>query len=70
MSMISQWASLVAQMVKNLPEMQEMWVQSLGLEGPLEEEKATHFSILAGKISWTEELGGLLSRESQKVAHD
>ena len=40
--------------------MQEMWVQSLGWEGPLEKEMATHFSILAWRISWTEEPGGLL----------
>ena len=43
-------ASLVAQMVKNLPAMQEMWVRSLGWEGPLEKEMATHSSILAWKI--------------------
>ena len=48
----------------NLPrqETQEMWVQSLGQEDPLEEEMATHTSILAWKIPWTEELGGLQSR--------
>ena len=48
--------------VKNLPAMQETqeaWVESLGWEDPLEEEMATHSSILAGKISWTEELGQL-----------
>ena len=44
------WASLVAQMVKNLPAMQETWVQSLGLEDPLEEGTATHSSILAWRI--------------------
>ena len=49
----------VAQMVKILPAMQETWVQSLGGEDPLEKEMATHSSILAGKILWTEELGGL-----------
>ena len=47
--------SLVAQLVKNLPAMQETWVQSLGWEDPLEERKATHSSILAWKIPWTEE---------------
>ena len=52
-------ASLVTQIVKNLPEMQETWVQSLGQEVPLEEEIATHSSILAWEISWTEEPGGL-----------
>ena len=47
------WVSLVAQMVKNPPEMWEAWVQSLGWEGPLEEGKATHSSILAWRIPWT-----------------
>ena len=47
------WASLVAQLVKNLPAMQETWVQSLGWEDPLEKGKATHSSILAWIISWT-----------------
>ena len=46
-------ASPVAQLVKNLPAMWETWVQSLGLEDPLEKEKATHSSILAWRISWT-----------------
>ena len=44
------WASLVAQLVKNLPAMWETWVRSLGWDNPLEKEKATHFSILAWKI--------------------
>ena len=60
-------------MVKNLPavqERQEMRVQSLGQEDPLEEEMATRASILAWKISWTEEPGGLQSVESQGVGHD
>ena len=52
-------ASLVAQMVKNLPEMRETWVQSLGGEDPLEKGMATHSSILAWKIPWMEEPGGL-----------
>ena len=47
------WASLVAQLVKNLPAMQETWVQFLGWEDPLEKGKATHFSILAWRIPWT-----------------
>ena len=55
------WASLVAQMVKNPPAMWEAWVQSLGWEGPLEDGKATHSSILAWRIPWTEEPGGLQS---------
>ena len=51
--------ALVAQMVKNLPTMQETWALSLGWEDPLEKEMATHSSILAQKIPWTEEPGGL-----------
>ena len=46
------WASLVAQMVRNLPEMQETWVQSLGQEDPLETAMATHSNILAWRIPW------------------
>ena len=53
------WASLVAQMVKNLPAMQETWVLSLGWEDPLEKEMATHSSILAWRIPWTEKPGSL-----------
>ena len=51
-------ASLMAQMVKYLPEMQETWVQSLGQEDPLEKGMAAHSSILAWRIPWTEEPGG------------
>ena len=58
-------ASLVAQTVKNLPAMWETWVQSLGWEDPLEEGMATHSSILAWRIPWTEEPGGLQSMGSQ-----
>ena len=47
------WVSLVAQLVKNLPAMQQTWVQSLGWEDPLEKGKATHSSILAWRIPWT-----------------
>ena len=47
------WASLVAQLVNNLPAMQETWVQSLGWEDPLEKEKASHSSILTWRILWT-----------------
>ena len=54
-------------MVKRLPTMWETWVQSLGWEDPLEKEMATHSSILAWKISWTEERGGLQSIGSQRV---
>ena len=53
--------SLVAQSVKDLPAVQETQVQSLGWEDPLEKEMATHSSILAWRISWTEEPGGLQS---------
>jgi len=63
-------ASLVAQTVKNLPEMQETWVQSLGWDDPLEKEMATHSSILAWKTPWTEEPGGLQSMGSQRVGHN
>ena len=55
------WASLVVQLVKNVPAMQEAWVQSLGQEDPLEKETATHSSTLAWGIPWTEELGRLQS---------
>ena len=63
-------ASLVAQRLKHLPAMQETWVQSLGWEDPLEKEMATHSSILAWKIPWLEEPGGLQSTGSQRVGHD
>ena len=64
------WASLVAQMVKNLPAMLETWVRSLGREDTLEKEMATHSSILAWRIPWTEEPGELESMGSQRVRHD
>ena len=67
---IYKWVSLVAQMVKNLRAVQEMGVQSLDQEDPLEKEMATHSSILAGKIPWTEEPGGLQSMGSHRVGHD
>ena len=60
------WASLAAQLVKNLPAMQETWVRFLGWEDPLEKEIATHSSILAWRIPWTEEPGGLQSMGSQE----
>ena len=56
-------ASLVAQMVKNLPAMQETYIRSLGWEDPLEKGMATHANILAWKIPWTGEPGGLQSME-------
>ena len=58
-------ASLVAQLVKNLPAMREIWVQSLGWENPLEKGKAAHSSILAWRIPWTTQSMG-----SQRVRHD
>ena len=64
------WASLVVQSVKNLPVMWETWVLSFGWKDPLEEGMATHSSIHAWRIPWTEELGGLQSRWSQRVGHD
>ena len=60
----------MAQMVKNPPAMRETWVQSLGREDALEEDMATHPSILAWRIPWTEEAGGLQSMGSQRVGHD
>ena len=60
-------ASLVAQMVKNLPAVQETWVQFLGWEDPLEKEMATPSSILACKIPWTEEPDVLQYMRSQRV---
>ena len=60
----------MAQRLKCLPAMQETWVQSLGQEDPLEKEMATHSSILAGRIPWTEEPGGLQFTGSQRVGHD
>ena len=60
----------MAQKVKNLPAMQETRVQSLGQEDPLEKGMAAHSSILAWKIPWTEEPGGLQSMGLQRVGHD
>ena len=66
MSVLGYRASLVAQMVKRLSAMQETRVRSLGWEDPLEKEMAAHSSILAWKIPWLEELGGLQPIGSQK----
>ena len=70
--MLAPWnvASLVAQMVKNLPAMQETWVCSLGQEDPLEKGMATHSSVLTWEIPWAEESGGLQSMGSQGVGHN
>ena len=59
----------MAQMVKRLPAMQETQVRSLGCQDALEKEMATHSSLLAWKIPWTEEAGGLQSMGSQRVGH-
>ena len=64
------WGSLVAQMVKNPPAVQETQVQSLGQEDPLEKGMATHSNILAWRIPWTEEHGRLPPMGSQTVGHD
>ena len=60
----------MVQMIKRLPAMRETWVRSLGREESLEKEMATHSSILAWSIPWTEEPGGLQSRVSQRVGHN
>ena len=57
-------------MVKNLPAMQETWVQSMTVKDPMEKGMATHSSILAWRIPWTEELGRFQSMGSQRVGHD
>ena len=62
--------SPVAQRLKRLPVMQETWVRSLGREDPLEKEMATHSSILARRIPWMEEPGGLQSTGLRLVGHD
>ena len=60
----------MVQVVKNLPAMQETWVQSLGREDPLEKGMAAHYSICAWRIPWTEEPGGLQSMGLQIVGHN
>ena len=60
----------MAQIVKNLPAIQETWVQPLGQEDPLEREMAIHFSIISWRIPWTEEPGGLQFMGLQRVGHD
>ena len=62
-------ASLLAQTIKNLPAVQETWVQPLGQEDPQEKGMAPHSSTLAWRIPWTEEPGGLLSMRLQRVGH-
>ena len=63
---VGQVIRYVAQLIKNLPAMQETWVQSLGWEDPLEKEMATHSSILAWRIPWTEKPDGLQSMGFQE----
>ena len=60
----------MTQLAKNLPAVQETWVQSLGWEDPLEKGMVTHFIILAWRIPWMEEPGGLQSVGSQRVGYD
>ena len=67
---LNEWASLVAQKVKNLPAMHEIRVLSLGREDPLEKSMVTHSSILAWRIPCTEETRGLQSVRLQRVRHD
>ena len=69
-SMTLRSPSLVGQRLKRLPAMWETWVQSLSQVDPLEKEMATHSSILAWRIPWTEEPGGLQSMGLQRVGHD
>ena len=69
-TIVVKWAFLVAQRLKRLLAMWETWVQSPGWEDPLEKEMATHSSILAWRIPWMEEPGGLQSMGSQRVRHD
>ena len=64
------WTFLLAQMAQNLPAMWETWIRSLGWVDPLEKEMATHSSILAWRIPWTEEPYGLQSMGLQRVRHN
>ena len=64
------WVSCIAQSVKHMPAMQDTWVQFLDWEDILEKELANHSSILAWRIPWTEETGGLQSMVSQRVGHN
>ena len=66
----SRKVSMMAQMVNNLPAMQGTWVRSLGREDPLEEGRATHSSILAWRLPWTEEPGGATAHGVQRVGRD
>ena len=70
LSIVWSRASPMAQMVKNLPAVQETWVRSLGQEDPLEKGMASHSSILGWRIPWAEEPGGVQSVGLQRVGHD
>ena len=70
MAFITDYNMVLAQMVKNPPAMQETWVRSVSWEDPLEKGMATHFSILAWSIPWTEEPGRLQSMGLQRAGHD
>ena len=63
-------SSLMVQIVKNSPTIQETWVQSLGQEDPLEKGMMAHSSVLAYRIPWAEKPGRLQSKESQRIRHD
>ena len=69
-SLVKQQSSLVAQRLKCLPPMWETWVRSLGWEDPLEKKMATHSTVLAWRIPWTEEPGRLQSIGLHRVRHD
>ena len=64
------WSSCIAQSAKNVPAMQETWVRFLGQEDPQEKEMATHSCILAWRVPWTEEPGGLHYMGLQRARHD
>ena len=68
--MLGGQAPVASQLIKNPPAMQETWVRSLGQEDPLEKGMATHSNILAWRIPWAEEPGGLQPMGSQRVGHD
>ena len=68
--MMTLQVSLVAETIKNLPAMQEMQVRSMGQKDPLGKGMATHSSVLAWRIPWTEEPGGLQSMALQRVGHN
>ena len=70
MTFLTRGTSLVAQTVKNLPVMRETWARFLGWDDPLEKGMATHSSILAWRIPWTEDRGRLQSMRSQRVGHN